>query len=49
MGIVKGEMTINQGDDVKKEDRKVGRDGKRRNGEFGRRQRILARGCSALE
>ena len=33
--MVKGELTMNQGDGVKKEDRKVGRDGKRRNAFFG--------------
>ena len=40
--MVKGEMTMNQGDDVKKEDRKVEGNGKRRNaGIFGRRQHTV--------
>jgi hypothetical protein len=38
--MVKGEMTMNQGDGVKKEDRKVG---KRRKGVFRRRQHSTLR------
>jgi hypothetical protein len=39
LGMVKGEMTMNQGDDMKKENRKVERHRKRRKGVFRRRQR----------
>jgi hypothetical protein len=39
--MVKGEKTMNQGEGVKKGDRKVERHGKRRKGVFRRRQRTL--------
>ena len=40
--MAKGEMTMNQGDGVKKEDIKVKRNGKTRNaGIFGRRQHTV--------